>query len=132
MMFVKTRIGLSKIHAIGIFADQFIKKGTILWRFIPGFDLKFTKQQIRKLPPQARKYLDTYSYLSKKSRKYILPIDNAKYFNHSKNPNCLTAYYENEEEVVTKAIRDINSGEEITENYRSFEKGFREFRKTKK
>ena len=43
MLYVKTKIGQSKIHGMGLFADQFIKKGTIIWKFTPGFDLKFTK-----------------------------------------------------------------------------------------
>ncbi|WP_321469598.1 SET domain-containing protein [Halarcobacter sp.] len=48
------------------------------------------------------------------------------YFNHSKNPNSLSAYYEDEEEVITKAIRDIQIGEEITDDYSTFEEGFNE------
>jgi len=38
----------------------------------------------------------------------------------------LSAYYDSEEEVVTKAIRDIQKGEEITDDYSSFEKDFSE------
>lgn len=65
-------------------------------------------------------------WLSKKSEKYCFSSDNGKYFNHSKNPNSLSAYYDNEEEVVTKAIKDIQKGEEITDDYSTFEKNFNE------
>jgi len=64
--------------------------------------------------------------LSKKSGKYCLCSDYGNFFNHSKNPNSLSKYYDDEEEVIVKAIRDIRSGEEITDDYSSFKKDFKE------
>jgi len=126
MLFVKTKVLPSKIQGLGLFADEFIPKGTIIWKFTPELDLKFTKEQISKFPRQIQEYLEVYCWLSKKSGLYCFSSDNGKYFNHSKNPNSLSAYYKNEEEVVTKAIRDIQKGEEITDDYSTFEKGFKE------
>lgn len=131
MMLIKTRIGPSRIHGIGLFADQYIKKGTAIWRFTPGFDLKFTEDQVKCLPWKARKYLMKYSWKSDKSHMVCFASDDGKYFNHSDNPNSLSAYYDDEEEVVTKAVRDIQKGEEITDNYRSFESAFRKPRNYK-
>ena len=125
MMLIKTRIGPSRIQGIGLFADQDIKKGTAIWRFTPGFDLKFTDEQIKRLPPRARKYIIKYSWKSDRSHLRCFSLDDGKYFNHSDNPNALSRYYDGEEEVVTKVIRDIKKGEEITDNYRSFESTFR-------
>src|SRR3989344_3989649 len=127
MLLVKTKLLPSKIHGMGLFADELISKGTVIWKFTSGFDLKFSKEQIKKFPKQVQEYLENYCWLSKKSGKYCFSSDNGKYFNHSKNPNSLSAYYEDEEEVVTKAIRDIQKGEEITDDYSTFEKGFKEF-----
>lgn len=121
MLHVKTKIAPSAIHGFGLFADQFIPTDTIVWKFTPGFDLKFSNDEISKLPKNVQNFLDTYAYLSKKSRLYILPSDNAKYFNHSDNPNTLSEYLDGEEEVVTRAIKDIQKDEEITDNYDSFE-----------
>ncbi len=126
MIFVKTKVLPSKIQGLGLFADEFIPKGTIIWKFTPGFDLKFTKEQINKFPKQVQEYLETYCWLSKKSHKFCFSSDNGKYFNHSKTPNSLSAYYEDEEEVVTKTLRDIQKGEEITDDYSTFEKNFKE------
>ncbi len=121
MLLVKTTIGPSKIHGIGLFADEFIPKGTSIWKFTPGFDLKFTKEQIDSFSSPLKEYLDMYCWISKKSKLYCFSSDNGKYFNHSKTPNVLSAYYDDEEEVVTKAIRDIEIGEEILDDYNSFE-----------
>jgi len=131
-MLVKTKIGSSKIHGIGLFADQFIKKGTVIWKFTPDFDLKFTKKQINKFPKQVREYIDKYAWLSKKSGKYCFSSDNGKYFNNSDNPNSLSEYYPDEDEVITKAIKDIKKGEKITDDYRTFDKDLRGLRSYKK
>ena len=126
MLYVKTKVLPSKIQGLGLFADEFIPKGRIIWKFTSGFDLKFTKKEIDRLPKKARDYMMTYAWLSKKSGKYCFSTDDGKYFNHSKNPNSLSAYYDDEEEVVTKAVRDIKKGYEITDDYAAFEKGFKD------
>jgi SET domain-containing protein len=121
MLYVKTRIGPSKIHGIGLFAAQKIPKGTDIWKFTPGFDLRLAERNTKKLSQQAREYLEFYAYRSKKSQMWVLPMDNGKYFNHSDTPNTLSSYHDDQEEVITKAIKDIESGEEMTDDYHSFE-----------
>lgn len=125
MLYIKTKIGPSNIEGTGLFADEYIPKDTVLWKFTPGFDLKFSADEIKKLPEIIQRYMDRYTWLSKKSGKYCFPSDDAKYFNHSNTPNSLTTYYDDEEEVVTKAIIDIHLGDEITENYATYEENFR-------
>ena len=120
MLLVKTTVKPSKIHGLGLFALQFIPKGCEIWKFTSGFDQKFSREQILKFPKLLQIYLCKYAWRSQKSKLYILAVDDAKYFNHSEEPNCLSEYRTNEEEVVTVGIRDIQIGEEITDNYSSF------------
>lgn len=126
MLFVKTKVKPSNIHWLGLFADEFIPQWTIVWKFTPWFDLKFSYEEIQQFPEHIQEYMFTYTWLSKKSGLYCFSSDNGKYFNHSPKPNTLSAYYEDEEEVVTKAIRDIQKWEEITDDYNSFEEASRE------
>lgn len=121
MLLIKTKIQQSSIHGIGLFADQFIPKGTAIWRYTPGFDQRFTREQILGFPDLIQAYLYRYSWKSAKSGLYCFSSDNGKYFNHSEDPNVLSSYVDGEEEVLTIAIRDIQAGEEITDNYNSFE-----------
>jgi SET domain-containing protein len=121
MLLVKTKIKESEVHGIGLFADQFISKGTEIWRFTQGFDQKFTREQILGFPDLLQIYIYKYCWRSKKSKLYCFSADNGKYFNHSKNQNVLSEYRHNEEEVVTIAIKDIEIGEEILDDYSSFE-----------
>ncbi|MDQ5927697.1 MAG: uncharacterized protein QG633_135 [Patescibacteria group bacterium] len=121
MLLVKTKIKESQIHGVGLFADQYIPKGTEIWRFTPGFDQKFTREQILSFPDLLQIYICTYCWRSKKSKLYCFSADNGKYFNHSLSPNVLSEYRDDEEEVITIAVRDIEKGEEILDNYDSFE-----------
>ena len=121
MLTVKTTIRQSKIHGIGLFAGEFIPKGTVIWRFTPGFDLRFTRKDILGFPAPLQIYLYKYCWRSMKSGLYCFSSDNGKYFNHAENPNALSEYRNGEEEVLTTAILDIQIGEEITDDYSSFE-----------
>lgn len=121
MMLVKTKAKQSPIHGLGLFADEPIPQGTVIWRFTPGFDQRFTREQILAFPDLLQIYLYTYSWRSKKSKLYCFASDNGKYFNHSEEPNCFSEYRADEEEVVVITRRDIEAGEELTDNYNSFE-----------
>lgn len=121
MMLVKTKVKESSVHGLGLFAEEFISKGTEIWRFTPGFDIKFTREQILAFPESLQIYIYKYSWRSKKSKLYCFSSDDGKFFNHSENPNVLSEYRDNEEEVVTVAIKDIQAGEELLDNYNSFE-----------
>ena len=126
MMTIKTTIKESNIHGIGLFADEFIPKGTKIWEFTPNFDLKYPKEEINQLPKAVQEYMEMYAWLSKKSGKYCFSSDNGKYFNHSKQNNVQSYYFDEHEEVITYALRDIEKGEELLDDYGSFEEGFEE------
>lgn len=124
MLTVTTFIAPSAIHGIGLFAGEFIPKGTKVWEFTPNFDFKYTEQEINNFPEKIQDYIKEYGWLSKKSGKYCFSSDNGKFFNHSKENNVQSYYFEEHEEVVTLALRDIQIGEELLDDYSSFEEGF--------
>lgn len=118
MLLVKTKIAPSKIAGIGLFADEHIPKGTLTWKFVPGFDLRFTKEELEKLPEIAQDFAKKYAYLSKDTGYYILCTDNARFYNHSDNPNTGRVELKGTlGEGGDIAIRDIKKGEEMTYNY---------------
>lgn len=118
MLFVKIKVGPSKIAGLGCFADEFIPKGTIIWKFVPGFDLKFTEEEIKKLPQVVQDFLANFDYVSYDNGYHILCTDNARFYNHSKAPNTAGIELEGTEgEGGDIATRDINIGEEITYDY---------------
>ena len=58
---------------------------------------------------------------SRQSHQYILCSDDARFFNHSDTPNTESREVAGEDEVITVAKRDIQPGEELTDDYRTFE-----------
>ena len=54
MLLVRTRLGLSPIHGVGLFAAEFIREATMIWRFGPAIDLRLTDEQIEQLPAPCR------------------------------------------------------------------------------
>lgn len=118
MITVKTRVGPSKIHGIGLFADQFIPKGTITFQYTEEFDLSFTKEEIEKMPKITQDYLMFYSYFDKKRNKYILCSDNQRFINHTGDLKRMNIKATPDQDT---ARVDIQPGEELLCNYNDFD-----------
>jgi hypothetical protein len=124
MLLVKTKAGPSAIHGIGCMADQFIPKGTMIWRYVEGFDQKVPPAHVSRLSEVARETFFKYSYLSRKGDFYVLCFDDARFFNHSFSPNVIEVDGSDHDEAFDVAARDIHPGEELTCHYGSFEADF--------
>jgi SET domain-containing protein len=122
MLCVKTRLGQSKIEGVGLFAAEPIPKGTVVWRYDPRFDLSLDMRDIPADDTIAREWLMRYGYQQTEDPVYIVCGDNARFMNHSDEPNCDDV---NDETI---ALRDIAEGEEITCDYARFDKRFAEHR----
>src|SRR6185295_2997763 len=116
MLLVKTYLGKSRIHGLGVFAGQSIRKNAKIWRFVYGFDRYFTRKRLAKLPKAARDYIRLHGYQWK--TEILLSMDYDTFMNHSEKPNT---YYEN---GFVLARNNIRKGEEITNDYRAFEAAF--------
>ncbi len=122
MLTVKTALGMSKINGIGLFADEDIPKGTITWKFNPKFDILFDPVEVKKMLEREQKLIDHFSYLSKTTGKYVYSIDDSRFTNHSINNNIDSIPFPGEAEACGVANKDIKKGEEMTANYRTFDK----------
>ena len=121
MLMVKTRLGLSDIAGIGLFADQDIPKGTVTWRFMADFDRRLTKAEIDSLPEPARSNMLDHTYLDATSGLFVLCADNARFMNHADEPNTAGVHEPGSIEGYDVSIRDILAGEEMTCDYRTFD-----------
>lgn len=119
MLTVKTYIDKSNIEGIGIFANQFIPAGTIVWVYSKKLDITFTPEELAGLTSQSQEQVKKYSYFSNSLNAYILCGDDARFFNHSDDCNCSDA-----QEFITRAKKDIKIGEEITCNYAELDSKF--------
>lgn len=118
MLLVSTTLGVSEIHGIGLFSRYAIRKDTPIWRFDPAIDIRITSQILRTLARPARIQVETYMYLDNRTGECILCGDDARFLNHSSNPNVVD---EKDDPYLCRASRDIRAGEELTQNYFSFD-----------
>jgi len=118
MLLVKTKIGPSKIHGIGLFADEFIAKHTPTWEFTPGFDVILSEEEVSKFAPLAREAFLHYCYKDLDLNKYILCSDDGRFMNHSNDPATGYIPLISEWDI---ALRDIQPGEELTCNYEEWD-----------
>lgn len=65
MLIIDTFVAPSKISGLGIFANEDIKEGDVLWILHSTFDIALTGEQLEKLPNFAQIYARTYIYWSK-------------------------------------------------------------------
>ena len=124
MLLVKTILAPSDIEGLGLFAAENIAKGTIVWKFVPGVDALLDASEIESLPAVAQDICKRYAYLDPASKKYVLCGDDARFENHSENPNTAGAYPAGEPFGLDVATRDIKKVEEITCDYRAFDAEF--------
>ena len=112
MLLVKTYLAESPIHGIGVFAGEFIKKGTAVWTFNPAIDIIFSAEQIEELSNAAIDFIyDVAIPYPFGADNYCMSVDNAKYMNHSENCNVSS------ENPTNIALEDIPEGTELTVNY---------------
>ena len=109
MLLVKTKIKESKIHGIGLFSDQFIPKGTVIFKE-SVFTKKFTEEEYALLPELQKEFVNHFCYFL--GGIWRCSLDNDRFMNHSQTPNTTEL-----DDVTTVASQDINIDEEITTNY---------------
>ncbi|MFT4589929.1 MAG: hypothetical protein ACI9VS_002140 [Candidatus Binatia bacterium] len=94
----------------GVVAAAFIPTGTIIW-VKDQLDREFSPEDLARFDTQHRDLLDRYSYRNSRGH-YVFCWDHTRFMNHSFSPNCLPTPYQAE-----IAIRDIQPGEELTNDY---------------
>ncbi len=119
MLLVQTTLDRSRVHGMGLFAAEFIVEGTIIWRFDPAIDFRLTRAQIERLAIACLEQIERYTYREQSSGLYVLCGDDARFFNHSPEPNCIDI--EDDAGGITVARSDIQPGEELTCDYAMFD-----------
>lgn len=96
---------LTKNRGYGLFAKEFIPKGTIVGTLDTN-EKQYTLEELEQLPEEVE-HLD-YQF----GDRYIISHDGGEYMNHSCDPNT---WWVSDTELA--AMRDIKEGEEITYDY---------------
>ncbi|MDA1038348.1 MAG: SET domain-containing protein [bacterium] len=120
MLKVKAITKESGVHGTGLFADEDIAKGTVVWVFEPNLDISLSKETYDVLPVVQKQFFDHYAYWSDELDLYICAADGWRFTNHSKEPNTGTVGSSDGNEGQDVALRDIKKDEELLFDYRGF------------
>jgi SET domain-containing protein len=118
MLMIKNKLAPSPIHGLGVFSEEFVPAGGIVWQWHEGIDQKISPAVVEALPSVCQDIFKRYGWVE--NGEYIICIDNEKYINHSDNPNCIFT----EDGNTAIAARDIHIGDEITQDYKTFDDKF--------
>jgi hypothetical protein len=97
----------------GLFATEFIPKGTVTYAFDP-LEIVLPRKVLEHETEPMRSMIDKYSY-EDNSGNLIICWDLGKFMNHCCYSNTLTTGF-----VFGIAINDIQPGDEVTDDYRIF------------
>lgn len=119
MLLIATRVMPSPVHGIGLFAHQFIRKGSILWEYDPNFDPVVSLEVVRAkaaVDPVFATYVKHRGYEDRHLPGFVVfNLDNEQFKNDSISPNTFAS-----DDNKTIALRDISVGEELTIDYEDF------------
>lgn len=114
---VYCKLGVSKIHGVGVFALRDFPKGTLPLRsMVTHKEKKFSRAELKDIPGSVRKHLSDFC-LVEGGRIYVPQIgmnavNLSVYLNHSKTPNL---FFNAEDEL--EALYDVKRGDEMTIDY---------------
>lgn len=94
----------------GVIATRFIPKGTITWVY-DDLDQVIDPARLVDMPPLLQALAEKYSYFNGRGDR-VLCWDHSRFVNHSCNATSLAPGFD-----LEIAVRDIQEGEEITDDY---------------
>ena len=117
----------SPLHGLGLFAKRDIPRRTVWWKAKRTNVLLLNRSQYVTL--QSSHLNETignllsiasiYGYYSAKLDSIIICLDNARFVNHSFEPNSGSP--QSGDPLSSMTLRDIYAGEEITEDYTNYD-----------
>lgn len=116
MLVIENFLKETKHKGIGVFAGENVKKGETVYVDEKILSKIFPAKEIANLPKVAQDFITNNSDYDEKNDTGYFDCDNARFINHSENPNIW--YYPKKKSMV--ALRDISKGEEILGDYRNF------------
>lgn len=115
----------SPIEGNGVFSDEPIMAGSIVWKFDSDHDQVLSVVAYEQLEDRTKAEIRKIGYISPSSNQWVYPPENdpARFTNHSETLNNLTAIFDKDvsQEPFFKANKNIEAGEELTVNYIEFD-----------
>ena len=115
MFHYRITVQSSPLHGRGIFVQEKILKGAIVYTIREEDVEYFPMSSFCNLSQERKKEIRHFGYLNKADHAWYLAKDEIRYCNHATEGNISLS------KDALIATRDIDAGEELTQNYAEFE-----------
>jgi len=119
MIHIKYKLDKSDKHGIGLFADEDLKEGQLIYTASPLLDVNIIQEQFDSLTDQEKQEFQWWGFFDTSSKKWHVDFDVSKFINHSYESTVTQS--KDHEEAYLVTVRNIRKGEELTQNYLEFE-----------
>jgi uncharacterized protein len=119
MIHIKYKLCKSELHGIGLFTQENLRKGQVVYTASLLLDVNITQAQFDSLNNLEKAEIKYWGFWDAFRKVWHVDFDNTKFINHSLKPT-LTQSPEHKDAYLV-ATRAIKAGEELTQNYLEFE-----------
>ncbi len=119
MIHIKYKLNVSSLHGVGLFAAEPITKGTLIYTASPVLDVNISKEQFDALDEKEKQEVRWWGFFDTASDKWHVDFDVTHFINHADEATVTQDPGHSDAYLI--AIRDIEAGEELTQNYLEFE-----------
>jgi hypothetical protein len=119
MIHIKYKLNTSPLHGVGLFADEPIPKGVLIYTPSPVLDVNITQEQFNALDEKEKQEVRWWGFLDPTTNRWHVDFDVTHFINHADDATVTQDPAHPDAYLV--AARDIKIGEELTQNYLEFE-----------
>ncbi len=119
MIHIQYRLDKSHKHGIGLFANQDIQAGELVYSASPKLDLNISQETFESLKSGEQEEIRYWGFWIEENKVWHVDFDMSKFINHSFQANISQDATKTDTYLI--AVRDIKKGEELTQNYLEFE-----------
>lgn len=124
MLCVRTKLCPDLYGGIGLFADEKIVKGYIVWMSSSMTSNTYIFEEFNDFPYIYKEFVKRYAYSFEDNNIWI-NTDDSRFMNHSDNPNVVELNGMGYDIIICVANSTILRGEELTCDYREYDSSYK-------
>lgn len=119
MIHISYKLKESPLHGIGLFTQEDLSQGQLVYTASPLLDVNITQQEFDSLSENEQNEISWWGFWDEPTQRWHVDFDVSKFINHSSNATLTQDSDHTEAYLIT--TRNVNAGEELTQDYLEFE-----------